>query len=103
VPPLGGIRQNRVLRTRLFTFNLRNTSPKYLRSCPYNVFLRILGMNTTWYLHSHLVWLRLSSLSISDLLFVCLAAHDAEFPRWTPLNVELLLPPRQSRGVSPLD
>src|ERR1043166_452716 len=57
-------------------------------------------MNTTWYLHSHFVWLRLSNSSILDLLFVCLAAHDWEFPRWTPVSVKLLLPPRQSRGVS---
>ena len=31
---------------------------------------------------------------------MCLAAHDWEFPRWTPVSVKLLLPPRQSRGVS---
>jgi hypothetical protein len=34
------------------------------------------------------------------LPFVCLAAHEWEFRRWTPGNVKLLLPPRQSRGVS---
>ena len=34
------------------------------------------------------------------LPFVCLAAHESEFRRWTPGNVKLLLPPRQSRGVS---
>ena len=26
----------------------------------YNVFLRHFGMNTTWYLQSHFVWLKLS-------------------------------------------
>src|SRR5207302_4934690 len=57
-------------------------------------------INTTWYLHSHFVWLRLSISSIVKLLFVCLAAHVWEFPRWTPGSVKLLLPPRQSRGVS---
>ena len=31
---------------------------------------------------------------------MCLAAHDQEFPRWTPVAVKLLLPPRQSRGDS---
>lgn len=31
---------------------------------------------------------------------MCLAAHELEFPRWTPVNVKLLLPPRQSRGDS---
>jgi hypothetical protein len=35
-------------------------------------------MNTMWYLHSHLVWLKLSVLSIVDLPFACLAAHDSE-------------------------
>jgi len=35
-----------------------------------------------------------------ELLFVCLAAHVLEFPRWTPGIVKLWLPPRHSRGVS---
>ncbi|WP_291775765.1 hypothetical protein, partial [Castellaniella sp.] len=35
-----------------------------------------------------------------DSPLVCLAAHELEFPRWTPVNVKLLLPPRQSRGDS---
>jgi len=29
-----------------------------------------------------------------------LAAHLSEFLGWTPANVKLLLPPRQSRGIS---
>jgi len=29
-----------------------------------------------------------------------LAAHLSEFLGWTPVNVKLLLPPRQSRGIS---
>src|SRR4029079_14389956 len=57
-------------------------------------------MNNTWYLHSHFVWLRLPVSSIVKFPFVCLAAHVREFPRWTPLSVKLLLPPRHSRGVS---
>jgi hypothetical protein len=32
-----------------------------------------------------------------------LAAHLLEFLGWTPENVKLLLPPRQSRGNSLLD
>ena len=31
---------------------------------------------------------------------MCLAAHLSEFLGWTPGNVKLLLPPRQSRGNS---
>src|SRR3954453_15201473 len=92
---------NDPLRFRsLSAASLRNTSPRCFFSCPYNVFRRHFGINTTWYLHSHLLWLRLSNSSILALLFVCLAAHDSEFPRWTPVSVKLLLPPRQSRGVS---
>src|SRR3990170_7248064 len=51
--------------------NLRNTSPKWHRNSPYNVFLRHLGMNITWYLHSHFVWLRLSISSIANSPIVC--------------------------------
>jgi hypothetical protein len=59
------------------------------------------GIEISWYLHSHLLWLKLSHSSIRDLLLVCLAAHDLEFPGWTSANVKLLLPPRQRRGASP--
>src|SRR5215470_10526682 len=37
--------------------NLRKTSPRYRLSSTYSTFLRYLGMNTTWYLQSHFVWL----------------------------------------------
>src|ERR1051326_2816689 len=49
------------------TASLRNTSPRCFLNSPYRVLLRHLGMNTTWYLHSHLVWLRLSYSSIVEL------------------------------------
>src|SRR3954452_18685912 len=35
-------------------------------------------MNTTWYLHSHREWLRLSNSSIVAQPSVCLAAHGSE-------------------------
>jgi hypothetical protein len=57
-------------------------------------------MDTTWYLHSHFVWLRLSDSSIVEFPFVCLAAHDGEFLRWAPYTVKRLPPPRHIRGVS---
>jgi hypothetical protein len=48
-----------------------------------------------------------SRRSIDGISFVCLAAHEVEFRRWRPLLslatpgiVKLLLPPRQSRGIS---
>src|SRR5690349_17342955 len=41
-------------------------------------FRRPLGMNTTWYLHSHREWLRLSNSSIVAQPSVCLAAHGSE-------------------------
>src|ERR1700692_4402444 len=34
-------------------------------------------MNTTWYLHSHFAWLRLSYSSIVKLPFVCVVAHES--------------------------
>src|ERR1700739_3068421 len=81
--------------------SLRNTSPKCRRNSPYNAFLRHFGMNTTWYLHSHFVWLRLSISSIVKFPVVCLAAHVREFPRWTPVSVNLLLPsPAEPGGLS---
>jgi hypothetical protein len=50
-----------------------------------------------------LLWLRLSYSSIVKLPFVCVVAHDQKFRRWaTAVNVKLMLPPRQSRGVSRL-
>src|SRR6266853_1696053 len=81
--------------------SLRKTSPRCGLSTPYRVFLRHLGMNTTRYLHSHLLWLRLSYSSIVKLPFVRLVAHDRKLHRWTTaVNVKRLLPPRQSRGTS---
>ena len=56
------------IRHSFCSASCRNTSPKCGRSFSYSVFRRHLGMNTTWYLHSHREWLRLSDESISDLL-----------------------------------
>ncbi len=75
-------------------------SPRYGLSRFYRVLRQHFGMNTTWYLHSQAVWLRLFYSSIVKTSFVCLAAHVSKFPRWTPSNVNPLLPPRQSRGIS---
>jgi len=48
-------------------------------------------------------WVKVSRLSIVKLPFVCVVAHDRRFRRWaTAVNVKLILPPRQSRGVSRL-
>src|ERR1700745_2421161 len=81
--------------------SLRNTSPRCFLNSPYRVFLRHLGMNTTWYLHSHLVWLRLVLVHRRTLLSCAWWLTSREFRRWTTaLNVKLLLPPRQSRGAS---
>jgi len=44
-----------------------------------------------------------SSCPSSNLPFVRVVAHDLTFRRWaTAVNVKLMLPPRQSRGVSRL-
>ena len=48
--------------------NCLSISPNRWRRTPYKAFLRYLGINTMWYLHSHLVWLKLSfSFTISLL------------------------------------
>src|SRR5512138_3443932 len=72
----------------------RKTSPRCFRTPSYSTFLRHFGMKTTWYLHSHFVWLRLSRSSTGTPL-VRLAAHEDEFLRTTHGNVKPLLPPRQ--------
>jgi len=52
---------------------------------------------------SSLDGVEVSRLSIVKLHFVCVVAHDLRFRRWaTAENVKLILPPRQSRGVSRL-
>src|SRR5208283_4409174 len=88
------------IRHSFCSASFRNTSPKCLRNPPYKTLRRHFGIKTTWYLHSHFEWLKLSYSSIQILLDVCLAAHVLEFLGWTPVNVKLLLPPRQSRGNS---
>ena len=46
---------------------------------------------------------KVSRSSVVKLHFVCVVAHDLRFRRWaTAVNVKLMLPPRQSRGVSRL-
>src|SRR5271167_4966892 len=66
------------IRHSFCSASLRNTSPKCFRRLPYNTFLRHFGIITTWYLHSHFEWLKLSNSSIQSLLEVCLAAHLSE-------------------------
>src|SRR5271154_4760237 len=66
------------IRHSFCSASLRNTSPKCFRRLPYSTFLRHFGINTTWYLHSHFEWLKLSNSSIQSLLEVCLAAHLSE-------------------------
>src|SRR5664279_3335073 len=67
------------IRLSFCSASLRNTSPKYFLSSPYNAFRRPFGINTTWYLHSHFEWLKLSCSSIQFLLCVCFAAHARSF------------------------
>src|ERR1017187_2344621 len=44
-----------------------------------------------------------SPIGPSSFSFACaLVGSPLEFLGWTPVNVKLLLPPRQSRGISPL-
>ena len=57
-------------------------------------------MNDVWHLRFPILRFTFSPWSILKLLYVCLAAHAVEFHGWTSGYVKLLLPPRQSRGVS---
>jgi len=53
--------------------------PRYFLSPPYSSFFRYLGIHTKWYLHSHLVWLKLCLLSNESLLVPELwAVHNWE-------------------------
>jgi len=63
-----GIKCPSSIRLSFCCASLRNISPKCLRSSPYSTFRRHFGINTTWYLHSHFVWLRLSISSIANSL-----------------------------------
>jgi hypothetical protein len=75
-----GIRCPSSIRLSFCSASFPKTSRRCRRNSLYRVFLRHLGINTTW--------------------SCALAAHAWEFLRWTPAFVKLLLPPRQSRGVS---
>src|SRR5215471_11234027 len=80
--------------------SLRNTSPRWGRSSAYSVFLRHLGMNTTWYLHSHFVWLKLSYSSIDETSFRVLGGSRCEASSVDPRKCQTFAAPRQSRGNS---
>src|SRR4051795_2003816 len=73
-----GIRWPSSIRLSFCAAKRRRTSPRYGRSWPNRAFRRPFGMNTTWYLHSHREWLRLSNSSIVPRPSVCLAAHGSE-------------------------
>src|SRR5690242_12525744 len=73
-----GIRWPSSIRLSFCAAKRRRTSPRYGRSWPNRAFRRPFGMNTTWYLHSHREWLRLSNSSIVARPSVCLAAHGSE-------------------------
>src|SRR5215213_3714551 len=75
-----GIKCPSSTRLSLWPASLRNTSPRWVLNWPYSTFRRHFGMNTMWYLHSHVVWLKLSNLSIVvSSPLVCLAAHEGSF------------------------
>jgi hypothetical protein len=65
--------------------NCFSTSPNWWRRAPYNAFLRYFGMNTMWYWHSHLVWLRLST-SFTKVSFPC------DFKRFTDRRLSFFTP-----------
>src|SRR6266545_5831570 len=81
--------------------SFRNTSPRCRRSSPYSVFLRHFGMKTTWYLHSHFVWLRLSSSSIDEVSFRVLGGSRSEASSMDPLKCQIpTATPAEPGGLS---
>src|SRR5689334_12996380 len=73
-----GIRWPSSIRLSFCVAKRRRTSPRYGRSWPNKALRRPFGTNTTWYLHSHREWHRLSNSSIVARPSVCLAAHGSE-------------------------
>src|SRR4030067_2068537 len=72
------------------------TSPNLRRSSPYSVFLRYFGMNTTWYLQSHTLWLSPQLQKYVDVLSVDIQVpgryplwREGRMPRQSPFRIEL--------------
>src|SRR5664279_5173226 len=87
------------IRLSFCSASLPNTSPKYFRNSPYNSFRRPFGINTTWYLHSHFEWLKLSYSSIQFLLCVCFAAHAWSFLHGLPYLSNFACLPGRAGGT----
>src|ERR1035437_8713875 len=110
-----GIRWPSKTRLSFCSAKRRNTSPKCCRSPSYSTLRRHLGMNDTWYLHSHTEWLKLSNWSIRLLLDVCFGrltsgvswmdSRKCQTATATPaepgdlLTLSYVNIPRQSRGL----
>src|SRR5580658_4804325 len=75
--------------------NSRNTGPNSRRICPYRVFFRHLLMNTTWYLHSHVVCFNVS--------YVCMVCPFVNFERFTKNSLTNDSRSCQTSGVSPAE
>src|SRR5258708_11016419 len=76
------------IRLSFCSASLRNTSPKCLRRLPYNTFLRHFGIKTTWNLHSHFDWLKLSYSSIRILLVRVLGGSRRRVSWMDPLKCQ---------------
>ena len=95
-----GIRWPSTTLHSLWRASSRNISPRCSRSLSNRTFLRYLGMKTTWYLQSHVEWLRLWLSFMGASLY-----QNFERFRWGRLplyfrNCQTLRVPRQSRGFS---
>ena len=76
------------------------TSPRYFRRCPYNTFLRYVGIHMRWYLQSHVVWFILPAFYSGGLLCCGLWAVDTEEAYLCSRNCQTPGVPRQSRGFT---
>ena len=56
------------MRLSFCSASVLKTGPRWRRNSPYRILRLHFGMNTTWYLHSHFVWLRLWYSSMRNSL-----------------------------------
>ena len=80
--------------------NCLSTSSSCWRRAPYNAFLRYFGMYTMWYLHSHFVWLRLTTFIKKSPFRATLSGSRIGDFLFSPRNCQTPGVPQQSWGFT---
>jgi hypothetical protein len=78
----------------LWLANSLKTSPMCFLRLPYRTFFRYFGIQTRWYLQSHVVWLKLLLFFIESLL-------EVSFGRFTDRRLSYILPQLSNSGSLP--